>query len=264
FFLPFLRTLQPTLPQFDFSIPGVTSISADIHKYGFAAKGASLVLYRNEALRKAQFYVYTQWSGGIYASPTMTGTRPGGAIAAAWAIVNYMGREGYLNTTSVSHQTAKKIKAGIEQIPELKILGTPQMSIMAMASDQLDIYEVGDEMGLMGWTIDRQQDPPSLHLTITPAHEHLVDAFLADLQVAVQKARKISWHGLGKRLQVQPVKGLQKVLPESFMSRFQKFAAKHSAVGGKRSAAMYGMMGELKADGNLEEMVKTFLDKLMK
>ncbi|MEM1323130.1 MAG: aminotransferase class V-fold PLP-dependent enzyme [Bacteroidota bacterium] len=263
FMLPFLQRLGYPIPPFDFAVPGVTSISADIHKYGYAAKGASVVLYRSAALRKLQFYVYTQWAGGIYGSPTMTGTRPGGAIAAAWAALRFIGMEGYLQKAEAAMQCAQRIRKGIEGIPGLKVLGQPDMTILAVSSDQLDVYEVGDEMGLMGWSIDRQQLPPSLHLTITPAHVNLVEEFLGDLSAAAAKARKMTLGKLSKSLQLGTVKGLKKILPEQLMERFQVLAAKHSSIGGKRSAAMYGMMGELQDTNNLDEMIREFLDRLM-
>ncbi|MEL6867577.1 MAG: aspartate aminotransferase family protein [Bacteroidota bacterium] len=263
FMLPFLRQLDYPIPAFDFGVDGVTSISADIHKYGYAAKGASVVLYRNGELRKCQYYVYTDWSGGIYGSPSMTGTRPGGAIAAAWAVMKYMGLEGYQKQAKIAMETALDFRKGIEAIPELKILGQPDMTIMAVASDQLDVYEVGDEMGMMGWSIDRQQLPPSLHLTITPVHAQKISAFMGDLEQAVAKARKISLHSMSKQLQIKAIRGLKKTLPAGVMDKFQAFAAKYSKVGGKRSAAMYGMMGELQGEeGQLDDMIKTFLDKL--
>lgn len=264
FMLPFLQQLNYPIPNFDFSVPGVTSISADIHKYGYAAKGASVIMYKNAELRKAQFYVYTPWSGGIYASPTMTGTRPGGAIAAAWSAFQFIGKSGYQAKAKIAMDTTIKIKEGIQTIPELKILASPDMTIMAVASDVLDIYEVGDEMGLLGWMIDRQQLPPSLHLTITPAHEHLVEIFLKDLNEAVAKTKKMSLHSLEKKVQLNAVKGLKKVLPSKMLGKFQNLAAKHSKIDGNRSAAMYGMMGELQGGEGMEDMIKEFLDQLMR
>ena len=136
------------------------------------------------------------------------------------------------------------------------------MTILCLVSEELDIYEVGDELGIMGWSIDRQQLPPSLHLTVTPAHEYVVDEFIGDLKIAVKKAKQLSLNKISKAIQIGAVKGMKKVLPESLMGRFQSFASKHSKVGGKRSAAMYGMMGELQDTGNLDEMVIDFLDKL--
>lgn len=263
FMLPFLMKLDYPIPSFDFAVDGVSSISADIHKYGYAAKGASVVLYKNADLRKLQFYVYTKWSGGIYGSPTMTGTRPGGAIAAAWAAIRFIGLEGYLQQAKITKETANQFKKGIEQIPELKILGNPDMTILCIASDVLDIYEIGDEMGIKNWSIDRQQMPPSLHLTISPVNASMYDIFIEDLQQAVVKAKAVTINKLSKNIQLQSVKGLQKMLPETLFEKFKSFAAKHSSVGGKRSAAMYGMMGELQTTGDLDEMIKEFLHKLL-
>lgn len=263
FFLPFLKTFHTELPAFDFSIDGVTSMSADIHKYGYAAKGASVVLYKNATLRKHQFYVYTEWSGGIYGSPAIAGTRPGGAIAGAWAALNFIGKEGYIQLAQRTIAVREKLLESLADIPELKVFGKPDMSIVCLGSEVLDIYEVGDELSVMGWLIDRQQNPASLHLTLTPAHEKSIDEFVRDLHLAVQKAKKLSLNKIGNKLQVNTVKGLRKVLSESMFEKFQHYAAKYADVGGKRSAAMYGMMGDLQASGNLDEMILEFLDKLM-
>ena len=263
FILPFLQANNPAIPDFDFRIQGVTSMSADIHKYGFAAKGASTILYRTAALRKAQFYVYTDWTGGIYASPALTGTRPGGAIAAAWAILNFMGRAGYLEKAMQTISTANRIKEAIRKNPRLKLLGHPQATLMAVASDHLDIYELGDELGQQGWYIDRQQLPPSLHLTITPAHAAVVDEFLRDLELATEKAARFRVHKLGKYTQLGVIKGLQFVLPKSLFNKLQQTASKYIKVGGGgRSAAMYGMMGSLQGKGQLDDLVKSFLHRL--
>lgn len=262
FMLPFLKKLNLPIPSFDFSVDGVTSMSADIHKYGYAAKGASIVLYKNPELRKHQFYSYTQWPGGIYGSPSMAGTRPGGAIASAWAALKFIGMTGYCEKAKNCIETTHKIKRAIDTIPELKVLSNPDMTILCLVSEDLDIYEVGDELGILGWSVDRQQLPPSLHLTITPVHQYVTEDFIQDLKFAVKKAKQLSINKISKVIQVGAVKGIKKVLPESLMGRFQSFASKHSKVGGKRSAAMYGMMGELQDTGNLDEMVIDFLDRL--
>ena len=120
-----MKKLGYPIPDFDFKVPGVTSISADIHKYGFAAKGASVVLYRTKELHKYQFFIYTEWPGGIYASPSMAGTRPGGAIAAAWAAMKSLGEDGYLKLAQQIMETTKELISGIKSIPELSILGNP-------------------------------------------------------------------------------------------------------------------------------------------
>jgi len=185
FMLPWLKKLGYTLTPFDFSVPGVTSISADIHKYGYAAKGASVVLYRSKELRRHQFFVYSNWPGGIYASPSMTGTRAGGSIAAAWAALNSIGEEGYMRLAESAMKTAKTIMEEIGGIKELYILGKPAMSVFSFASDMLDIFVLGDAMDKRGWHLDRQQFPSSLHMMVTAAHEKAAEPFISDLKESV-------------------------------------------------------------------------------
>ena len=185
FLLPFAKKLGRDIPPFDFEVPGVTSLSADLHKYGFAAKGASVVLYKTHALRKHQFFTFSEWSGGLYLSPSMTGTRPGGAIAAAWAILHYLGEDGYLKKVRGILDTTQRLMDGIAAIPGMKILGKPHGSVFAWNSDRVDVYQLGDAMEAKGWKLDRQQKPPALHCMVTPAHAAITDAFLEDLRTCV-------------------------------------------------------------------------------
>ena len=182
FMLPWLRKLGYPVPDFDFAVDGVTSISADIHKYGFAAKGASCILYRDDTLRKYQYFAYTDWCGGIYVSPSMTGTRPGGAIAAAWATLQHFGQEGYLELAKNIMDTTGKLKAGIAEIPGVRILGDPVMGVFAFDLEKGNVFVLGDEMEQRGWHLDRVQSPPALHLMVTPPHANIVDSFLQDLR----------------------------------------------------------------------------------
>jgi len=265
FMLPFVRKLGYPVPDFDFWLPGVTSMSADLHKYGYAVKGASVILYHNHGLRRHQFHVYTDWPGGIYASPSVAGTRPGGAIAAAWAILNYLGEEGYLALADGVMKTVGKLQDGIRAIPELKILGEPVMSILAIASDRLNVFEIGDEMALRGWNLDRQQFPSSLHVTVTPAHAPVADQFLADLRYATEQVKRPSRARLSNSLKVGLVQVAARVLPPRFMSSLTR---RSSGTGGQalgvggRSAAMYGMMATLPNRGDLTEVVLDILDQL--
>ena len=266
FMLPFLRRLGYPLPNFDFLVPGVTSISADLHKYGYAAKGASVILYRNAALRRYQFFVHADWSGGIYASPAMTGTRPGGAIAAAWAVMNYLGEEGYLALADTVMQTTHQMQAGVAAIPEVKVLGKPEMSVFAIGSERLNIYEIGDEMGLRGWHLDRQQFPPSLHVTVNYAHSQVVDAFIADLTQSVATVKKPSLQKTRDALLVALAQTAARLLPQRLVSRMTAGASGMVGVKGsalpQRSAAMYGMMGSLPNRGDLNELVLDLIDKM--
>lgn len=184
FFLPWVEALGNVLSPWDFRVPGVTSISADVHKYGYAAKGASVVLYRTRALRKNQIFAYGDWPGGLFGSPSILGTRPGGAIAAAWAVMHYLGREGYLALAKRSLEATRIIAGGVRSIPGMKILGTPVMSILSFTSDMHDPFVVADRMQAHGWRIDRQQRPTSLHLTISPAHDAVAARFVDDLRDA--------------------------------------------------------------------------------
>jgi len=188
FLLPWLRRLGHPIPAFGLDVPGVTSVSADVHKYGFAAKGASTVIYRDAALRKHQFFATVDWPGGLYGSPSMTGTRPGGGIAAAWAAMVRLGEEGYLDLARRIAATAQRLKDGVAAVPGLKVLGTPPASVFAFGSDTFDVQVVGDVMADRGWHLDRQQLPSSLHCMVTPAHEPVADAFLADLRAAAEVA----------------------------------------------------------------------------
>jgi glutamate/tyrosine decarboxylase-like PLP-dependent enzyme len=266
FMLPFVRRLGYPVPDFDFTVPGVTSISVDLHKYAYAAKGASVILYRDRSLRRHQFFAHTDWSGGIYASPTMAGTRPGGVIAAAWAILNHLGEDGYLAITETVMNTVSRLRDGIAGIEGVHVLGEPAMSILALGSDRLNVYEVGDELALRGWHMDRQQFPPSLHLTVTHAHAQVVEEFLRDLAEAVTQAKAFRWNRLSDSLKVAVVTAAGKLLPERWMSALTSRASSVVGVDGgavpQRSAAMYGMMASLPNRGDLQQLVLDILDEL--
>lgn len=225
FFLPFAKLAGHPVPPFDFSVDGVTSMSADLHKYGYAAKGASVVLYRDAALRRHQFFTFAGWNGGLYASPSYAGTRPGGAIAAAWAVLHYLGEAGYVERARRILATTRKVQAGITAIPGLKILGEPVGGVFAFTSDALNVFELGDAMDARGWKLERQHKPAALHLMLTPAHEAVADTFIADLADCV------------KRL------GAGEPAPEG-------------------SAAMYGMVGAVADTSQVDGFLLDFLDGL--
>lgn len=191
FMLPFVEKLGRPLPPWDFRVPGVTSISADVHKYGFAAKGASTILYRSTDYLKHQMFVWENWPGGIFASPAILGTRPGGSIAAAWAAMRALGEEGYLENARISMETTEKLMKGIEAIPELEIVGQPDMTVFSYRSvaKDLNIFAVGDRLAEKGWHIDRNQNPDGLHAMVTPLHAEVVDDYLDDLREAVDEVR---------------------------------------------------------------------------
>ena len=187
FFLPWMEKLGYELPLWDFRVPGVTSISADVHKYGYGAKGASVVVYRDMEYLKHQFFVSTDWPGGIYASPSMPGTRPGGPIAAAWAAMKAMGQDGYLELTRRTMKVVEELKAGIDSIEGIGYIGSAHGPMVSVASEdkEIDIYAVVDQLTEKGWHIDRQQNPNSFHLSVMANHIEMAPHFLADLREAV-------------------------------------------------------------------------------
>jgi sphinganine-1-phosphate aldolase len=166
FILPWAEKLGYDVPTFDFRLPGLTSMSADTHKFGFGPKGTSVILYRNQKLRRYQVYQILDWPGGIYASPSMTGSRSGGLIASTWAAMVYLGEEGYLKAAEALLRRADEIKQGIAEIAELDIIGDPTF-VISFRSDEVDILHVNDFMISKGWRFNVLQLPPALHFCVT-------------------------------------------------------------------------------------------------
>ena len=233
FFLPWVEKLGHEVSPWDFRVRGVTSISADLHKYAYAAKGASTIIYRTQALRRYQHFVHADWPGGLFGSPSVLGTRPGGAIAAAWAVMNYLGEEGYLELARQAMYATGKIVRGVAETPGLRILGSPVMSCIAIGADPVaapgpngtgvDLYVLGDRMQARGWRIDRQQTPPSLHLTISPAHERITGELIADLRACTKDVLE-------------------------------------SGAQAEGAAAMYGMLGQIPDRSVVREALLDFMD----
>lgn len=187
FILPFMEMNGATLPPWDYRVPAVTSISADLHKYGYASKGASTITYRSLELLKHQMFVYQDWPGGVFASPGILGTRPGGAYAAAWAALQHFGIKGYRELARRTAAAFSRLRDGIAAIPELRVLGDPQGPLLSYGARGrgLSIYAVGDQLEARGWQVNRVQFPPGLHAMVTARHLDCVDAFLDDLRSAV-------------------------------------------------------------------------------
>lgn len=270
FMLPFVRATGRVVPPFDFSIDGVTSLSVDLHKYGYAAKGASVVLFRNEELRKHMYYAFTEWTGGIYAATVMGGTRSGGVIGAAWAIINHLGFEGYTSIADEVMNTTDKLHAGIEAIDGVEVLGDPVMSILAIGSTSRDVYHIADEMSTRGWHIDRQQNPPSLHLTINHAHIQSADVFLKDLEEAVHMTpRQTPEQVRIEKIKKVALKAAVTVLPERAVSKATSVISDAMGLAGgdgslpTRTAPMYGLIATLPNRGDLKTFVIDTLSKMM-
>jgi glutamate/tyrosine decarboxylase-like PLP-dependent enzyme len=189
--LPFGQKLGYDIPVYDFRLPGVTSISADTHKYGYAFKGSSVVAFRDRALRNAQYFYLTGWSGGKYCSPGIEGSRSGGILAATWAAMVSLGWEGYLRYAREIFETSLAMQSAVRSHPELRILGRPTF-LFSFTSDEFDVYHVNDLMRSRGWRFNGQQYPNALHMAVTRPQTQpgVVAAFEADLAEAVAYARE--------------------------------------------------------------------------
>jgi len=183
--LPFWEEIGELVPPWNFSVPGVTSISADIHKYGYCFKGASIVIYRDASVKRRQHFLFDGWPGGIYGSATTAGTRPGSPIAAAWATIQHLGRDGYLAKARTVRDATRTFLDGVRSIDELQVTGEPDMSLFEFSSraGAEATGAIGDAMDDKGWHLDRQQG--GLHLMISPGHLAVADTFVADLADAV-------------------------------------------------------------------------------
>ncbi|MFZ6005047.1 MAG: pyridoxal phosphate-dependent decarboxylase family protein [Actinomycetota bacterium] len=189
FILPFGQRLGYDVPVYDYRLPGVTSISADTHKYGYAFKGSSVCTFRDKALRNAQYFFLTDWSGGKYCSPGIEGSRSGGLLAATWAAMVSFGWEGYLRYAQAIFETSAAMQTAVRSHPELRMLGEPTF-LFSFTSDDFDVYHVNDFMRPRGWRFNGQQYPNALHMAVTRPQTQpgVAEAFAADLSEAVEYA----------------------------------------------------------------------------
>ncbi len=187
--LPMLERLGYAIPPFDFRVPGVTSMSVDLHKYGYTAKGASVILHRTKELRRHQTFVTDNWLGGLYASSGILGTKSGGPIAAAWAVMNYLGEDGYLRLAKAAREATEALLRGLRAIPGLRVLGEPDATHAAFTFDAVDPFAVGKALMQRGWFVDQQKPPPSLHCTVNAVHGPVIAEFIAELKAVVEEVR---------------------------------------------------------------------------
>ena len=214
--LPFLKRLGYKIPPYDFSVSGVTSMSADIHKYAYTPKGVSTVMYRNRDFRKFQIFAYADWSGGVYATPCLAGARSGGTMAAAWAIMHYLGEEGFMALAEKAKVATEKIIEGINAIPQLYVLGDPDATVFAFGSDEINIYELAARMAEGGWHMEAQQLPPSLHMTVSPVHLSVADKFLDDLRRITPEVPRADSQDLSEQAAMYAMLG---TMPDRSMAR---------------------------------------------
>lgn len=228
FVIPFLEKAGFPAPDFDFRVPGVTSISVDTHKYGFAPKGNSVVLYRDAELRKYQYYICPDWSGGVYASPNMAGSRPGALIAGCWASLMKVGEDGYLDTCLKIVGAAKQLEDAIRTSDKLRhsisVIGKPMVSVVAFKavskpkkpSYAVDIYDMADALSAKGWHLNALQDPPAIHVAVTMPIVRAMDALIQDLEDVVEVCRG---HVTSKKGDTAALYGVAGALPDKSIVR---------------------------------------------
>ncbi|OMJ74198.1 hypothetical protein SteCoe_26923 [Stentor coeruleus] len=189
FLLPFAKDAGFDIPLCDFRVQGVTSISCDPHKYGYTPKGISIIMYKTSELRRFQYFSCPEWTGGLYATPTIAGSRPGVISAGAWAVITSMGKNGYVECTKKILSASRFIIENT-QLPELKIIGQPLLSIIAFTSETLNPHAIGDNLSKIGkWKIDFLQNPPAFHFCVTMANADQAENFVEDLKKAVERVK---------------------------------------------------------------------------
>lgn len=192
YFLPFAEQLGRPIPRFDFRVPGVTTISADLHKFGYAAKGASVIVSRDAAIFRHQVFRFgaPERPEDWYVTPSMTGTRPGGAIAAAWAVMNHLGAEGYRRLAADALAYIDRFRAGIDAVPGLRVLGDPAMTVFAYTSESLDLFAIAQGLSERGWMVFPDEWPVrAIRFMQSPGHEPYIDRYLADLREVADLVR---------------------------------------------------------------------------
>ena len=185
---PFVRQLGYPVPEFDFAVPGVRSLSADLHKYGFCPKPASTVFFRDAERAACAMYEIDEWPSGLYAVATVVGTRPGGAVAGAWATLHYLGEEGYRREARRLMTMRDAYRTGIEAIPGFRIIGNPQLTLLSFGTDRGDVRQIAEGLARRGWVPSLTRDPPGLHLMLTMIHETAREDYLRDLAAAAAEA----------------------------------------------------------------------------
>jgi sphinganine-1-phosphate aldolase len=243
FLVPFLDKAGFETTEFDFRLKGVTSISCDTHKYGFAPKGNSTVLYRNASYRTYQYFISPDWAGGVYASPSIAGSRPGALIAGCWASLMSVGEAGYIESCTTIVGASKNIIEAIQTNPvlnnDLEILGNPLVSVVAFNSKNLDVYDIADAMSAKGWHLNSLQTPPAIHVAVTLPVAKVWQNLITDLEAVIEGEKE------KERVRIVEGKG-----------------AKGKSVGD--SAALYGVAGSLPNKSVVVDLAAGFLDTLYK
>jgi sphinganine-1-phosphate aldolase len=268
FMLPWVEAIHPgSIPEWDFRLEGITSISADTHKFGYGGKGSSVLLYKSMDYLRHQFFITTDWEGGIYASSTFLGSRSGGPIATAWASLQSLGREGYINIAKAVMKGTSTLKSAIAELPELELVGQGGMNILAFTSGhkEVDIFVVADYLESKGWYVDRQQRPNCIHLTVMKHNLTIIPNYIEDLKEAIayskahpeaKKEGNAALYGLMARL---PLRGMVK---DNVRGLFEQLYDNHQVSSQYQEAEKEGKRGDIPATPRWMGWLNHLLSKL--
>ncbi len=245
--LSFMRQLGYPVPEFDWTVPGVTSISTDLHKFGYCPKQASVIMYRDKALRRFQIFTSTRTTCYTLINPTVLSTKTGGPLAGAWAVLNYLGEEGYKKIVRAVQEATERMVAGIEAIPELRVMVKPDMCLFAFTSDTLNMFQLSDAMVARGFAVQSQFAKPgaprNIHISLQYSSINTVDSFLAALRDSVEE-----------------VKALPPIDVEGIKAQLDRLIASNDPALFEKAAAMVGIQGQSLPSGMA--MINTLLEAM--
>jgi glutamate/tyrosine decarboxylase-like PLP-dependent enzyme len=266
FLIPFVEKLGYPVPIFDFRVKGVTSISADLHKFGYGMKGSSVILYRTREMRREQFFTHSLWSGGLFGCSTLMGSRSGAPAAAGWTILNLLGQEGYLRMTRKTMEAVETLKTGICSVEGMHIVGNPLTSVFSFTSERDDIFLISDVLESQGWVFDRIAQPEAIHLIVTLPNIDHIDAFIQDLQKATESVRSTGMKKITSEMGKKIANRMMDIFPEQAPSFLGSLAARAMKRSGsdhaKGTSSFYGIAASMEKRSDTDQMILEFLDNM--
>jgi hypothetical protein len=245
FMLPFFKQLGEPVPAFDFSVPGVTSISMDLHKYAYTPKGASLILYRNREIRKHQIFACSHWTGYTIINNAVLSSRSGGPMAAAYAVLNYLGGEGYREIARRKIAATKRLVEGIASHKDLRIMVKPDFCMFSFTSDTISIFHLIDHMNAKGWYVQPAltygPSKHNIHLSINNSNVEWVEPFLKDLYQCIETVRPIKFGEMGAALKKEFAETDVDAMTDQEIGQLLEFAA----IGAKGFPKNYAEINEM-------------------
>jgi len=263
FYLPFLEKVGKLDKHFDFRVPGVTSISLDIHKFGYAAKGASIILYADHRLRRHQIFTCAKYPGYVLINQCITSSKSGGPVASAWATINYIGEDGYKAHALKTYKATQRFIKGIENMDDLYILGQPDMTMLAIASRTIDIFKLNEALQSKGWVLQIQfssgNSPENLHITFYPNNVQHVDALLSDIKECVEII-KSNPQEESFEISEDLIEMIENITPESFQQLAQLFNGGNEKIP-KDMYLINKMLNKISPEGR-EKVVLEFMSNI--